>query len=453
MRGDARRVQAAGRQLPGAGLLLLAVACARIEPPPGGPPDTRPPVLVATTPESLVVLPGFDGDVEFVFDEVVSEGAQPNEGLGTGDLERLIVLSPDSQVPRVGWRRSRVTVRPREGWRPNTVYRVELLPGIGDLRQNRADSGRVVTFSTGAPVPDGSIAGRVGDWTTGRPAVRAVIEAMLLPDSLRYRTVTDSSGRFGLRPLPAGEYLVYAAIDQNNNRRFDPREGWDSARVRSASADSLALWTFPRDTVGPRIQSVALRDSVTATISFTQVLDPTQRVDATTAVRVLALPDSTPVPVTTLLFRAAHDSLYATRDTAKADRAPPDTAAPRPAPPLVPRQVVPRQAPPREAGRPPGAAPAAALAKADTAGFTRDPLPREMVLRMAEPLPEKRNYLVQVTGIRNANGVAGEATAGLEVRERAKAAVDTLKGAARDTMPVKRDTTPSAPPPPPGVRP
>lgn len=426
----------------GAGVLTLA--CARIEPPPGGPPDNRPPVLVSTTPDSLAVLPGFDGDVEFVFDEIVSEGAQPNEGLGTGDLERLIVLSPDSQVPRVAWRRSRVTVRPREGWRPNTVYRVELLPGIGDLRQNRADSGRVVTFSTGAPVPDGTIAGRVGDWTTGRAAMRAVIEAMLLPDSLRYRTVTDSTGRFRLRPLPAGEYLVYAAVDQNNNRRFDAREGWDSARVRTAAADSLALWTFPRDTVGPRIQSVSLRDSLTATISFTQVLDPTQRVDAVTAVQVLALPDSTPVPVTTLLFRAAHDSLYATRDTTRAERARPDTAAPRPAPPLVPRQVVPRQAPPREARRQP--------APADTAGgFKRDPLPRELVLRMAQPLAEKRNYLVRVTGIRNANGVAGEATAGLEVPERPKAPVDTLKPVPRDTLPVRRDTIPPAPPP--GVRP
>ena len=39
------------------------------------------------------------------------------------------------------WRRDRITVRPREGWRPNTMYRVELLPGVSDLRNNRATTG------------------------------------------------------------------------------------------------------------------------------------------------------------------------------------------------------------------------------------------------------------------------------------------------------------------------
>ena len=447
--GTTRVASRESRVLAVAALTLLALACARIEPPPGGPPDRRPPVLLGTTPDSLAVLPGFDGDVEFLFDEVVSEGSQPSEGLGTGDLERLVVLSPDSQVPRVAWRRSRVTVRPREGWRPNTVYRVELLPGIFDLRQNRSDSGRVITFSTGAPLPDGMIAGRVGDWTTGRAAARAVVEAMLLPDSLRYRTVTDSTGRFRLRPLPAGEYLVYAAVDQNNNRRFDAREGWDSARVRTAAPDSIVLWTFPRDTTGPRIQSVALRDSLTATLTFSQVLDPGQRPDAVTAVRVLALPDSAPVPVATFLFRAAHDSLYGVRDTTREARAKLDTAAARPAPPLVPRREV---APPRPGDRAPP------TEAAD--GFKREPLPRELVLRMAAPLAEKRNFVVIVSGIRNANGVAGDATAGLEVPERPKPVADTLKPLPRDTAPgAGRDTVPPArpptlpPAPPPGVRP
>jgi hypothetical protein len=198
--------------------------------------------------------------------------------------------------------------------------------------------------------------------------------------------------------------------------------------------------------VGPRIQAVTLRDSLTAVISFTQVLDPAPRPDAATVVQVLALPDSTPVPVATLLFRAAHDSLYAAQDTTKLERARPDTAALRPAPPLVPRQV-----PPREAGRP-RPAPAAAAVADTVGGFRRDPLPREMVLRMAQPLAEKRNYLVRVTGIRNANGVAGEATAGLEVPERPKAPTDTLPKARPDSLPaVKRDTAPAAPPP--GVRP
>ena len=143
-----------GRRLAGAMLALAITACAKMEPPPGGPTDRVPPGLIATIPDSLAVLPDFSGDVEFLFNETVSEGGSPNMGLGTGDLEKLVILSPSERVPKVRWKRSRVTVRPAEGWQPNTVYRVQLLPGVMDLQRNRYDSTRVVTLTTGAPLPD-----------------------------------------------------------------------------------------------------------------------------------------------------------------------------------------------------------------------------------------------------------------------------------------------------------
>ena len=54
---------------------IALLACARIEPPPGGPPDAEPPQLIATVPDSMAQLPDFHGDVEFRFDEVISEGS------------------------------------------------------------------------------------------------------------------------------------------------------------------------------------------------------------------------------------------------------------------------------------------------------------------------------------------------------------------------------------------
>ena len=68
-----------------------------MEPPPGGPPDIAPPQLVATRPDSLASIPNFKGDVEFQFDEVISEGGSPNQGAGTGDLEKLVILSPTTR--------------------------------------------------------------------------------------------------------------------------------------------------------------------------------------------------------------------------------------------------------------------------------------------------------------------------------------------------------------------
>jgi hypothetical protein len=126
----------------------------------------------------------FRGVAEFQFDEVISEGGTPNRGEGNGGLEKLVILSPTNRVPEVSWKRSRITVRPKEGWRPNRVYRVQLLPGVTDLRNNRSTEGAVLTFSTGAPKPQLTLQGQLVDWNTARPPANGLVIATLLPDSL-----------------------------------------------------------------------------------------------------------------------------------------------------------------------------------------------------------------------------------------------------------------------------
>ena len=232
--------------------LLGAIACAKIEPPPGGPPDTKPPILVSITPESLSVNPGFDGNVNFIFSEVVSEGGSPSQGYGTGDLEKLVLLSPTNKIPVVQWHRSRITVRPREGWRPNTVYRVQLLPGISDIRNNKGVKGGLVTFTTGAPVPDYTLRGIAYDWTASQPMRGGLIEAVLEPDSLVYKGITDSSGAYAFGPLPRGTYLVYVGLDQNRNGKIDPREAYDSVRVEPDSGKVPEIFAFIHDTTPPQ---------------------------------------------------------------------------------------------------------------------------------------------------------------------------------------------------------
>jgi len=371
--------------------VLAAAACAKIEPPPGGPKDLLPPGLIATVPESLAVLPDFSGDVQFIFNETVSEGNSPNMGLGTGDLERLVILSPTTRNPKVSWKRSRVTVRPAEGWQPNRVYRVQLLPGVMDLRRNRSDSTRVVTFTTGAPLPTLHFTGQVWDWTNAHPLRQALVEALLLPDSLPYRMVTDSNGRFDFGPLPGGDYLLYGVLDQNHNNQFDRREAWDSARMTGGSSAVPELWVFPHDTVGPKLNRAAMTDSLTATLTFNQPVDPRQRFQPQ-AVRLI-LPDSTRVTVVSLLPKAEHDSLYAP------PAPPPDSAAlKKPAAAL----------PPPSAKTPPAA-------RADTVRPSRAALYSVLYLRTSEPFRAGVTYLVEVDSVRNANGAVANARGPLEI--------------------------------------
>jgi hypothetical protein len=381
--------------------VLLLLACARIEPPPGGPPDAAPPQLVRTTPDSFETLPDFSGDVEFSFDEVISEGGSPNQGTGSGDLEKLVLLSPTKEVPKVRWRRNRITVRPDEGWQRDRVYRVELLPGVTDLQRNRLDRGALVTFSTGAPRPRTTFQGTVVDWTSGRPAPAALVVATLLPDSLPYRALADSAGHFSLGPLPPGEYIVSGVLDENRNHLADPREAFDSVRVPRGRDSALELWAFVHDTAPPRIRTVTPSDSVSAAIEFTQPLDPRQRLPLS-AVRVSLLPDSTPVRIASVLPRPQDDSVNAKRpaapDSAKADTTADTTAAPR--------------QPARPGARPGVRRPVAEKLT------SRPALTDQMVIRPAAPWRPGGRYTVEIRGVRNVTGVAGDVVGALAIPER-----------------------------------
>jgi hypothetical protein len=379
-------------------------------------------------PDSFASFRVFRGVTEFQFDEVISEGGAPNRGEGTGGLEKLVILSPTTRVPEVSWKRSRITVRPREGWRPNRVYRIQLLPGVTDLRNNRSEDGAVLTFTTGAPRPRLTLQGQVVDWSTSRPAAAALVVATLLPDSLAYRGIADSSGRFSLGPLPNGEYVVSGVIDQNQDQRQDSREAYASVRVPRGKSDVGELWTFVHDTSAPRIQTVTVDDSASATVAFSQKLDPRQRLTARD-VRLRLLPDSVPVVVASILPKPLDDSL--TRRVT-----PVDTAAGQDTLENADSAGVRRRPGPTLRGR----------AAATEALTSRPPLFDALVLRVPRPWAPGSRLVLEVRGIRNVNGVAGNAVGVVAVPEKPKpAAADSAKVKGRRDSAAAR--VPSRPPP------
>ncbi len=234
--------------------LAAGTACANQALPPGGPPDTAAPVIVRITPEinSVGKVPKA---VELRFDEVISETPR-----GATKLSELVFISPKSGDARVNWSRSRISIRPARGWKPNTVYSVQIKPGIQDLRNNGIDSIIRIVFSTGGEIPDTRITGVAFDWFAAKGLASAVVEAVAT-DSTVYQAVADSSGRFELRNLPSGPYMVRAYNDRNSNRDLDPLEIWDQASVTLTQEARTELYAFGHDTVGLRITEVAVQDS------------------------------------------------------------------------------------------------------------------------------------------------------------------------------------------------
>jgi hypothetical protein len=258
---------------PAAAALLLA--CASVGAPPGGPPDKEPPKIVQVKPESGAVVPNFHGDAVIQFNEVIDEMAGGGGGAGSvSGLAKLILLSPVASPVKVSWHRTRVTIKPKEGWK-RRVYRLEILPGFADLRNNRTDSSKTVLFSTGPKIGHARIGGIALRWIEQTVLLRALIEAVPLPDSVGYLTMADSGGQFNLTNLQPGRYIVYATADENNDRRRGLREAYDSVEVTLDSSANVALFTFPHDTVPPRPRAATYLDSVSVRVEFSQALDPT----------------------------------------------------------------------------------------------------------------------------------------------------------------------------------
>jgi len=442
----ARSAQRPGRQAQITRLLVVvllsSLACASVGTPPGGPPDKEPPKIVRVKPESGAVVPNFHGNAVIQFNEVIDEmgGGGGSGGSGSsGGLARQILLSPVSGPVKVGWHRSSVSIKPKEGWK-RRVYRLEILPGFTDLRRNRSDSGKTVLFSTGPEIGHARIGGIALKWIEQTVLLRALIEAVPLPDTVGYLTTADSGGQFNLTNLQPGRYIVYATADENNDRSRGLREAYDSVEVTLDSSTNVALFAFPHDTVPPRPRAATYVDSISVRVEFSQALDPAKSLD-TTHVHLLALPDSTLVPIDRILTERQFDSLAtaaaaarqkadsaaaAARDTTRRPQMVHDTSGrPNIHPTVPPGTPVPLAPPPPPPPPPPGRAgpgraPTPAKSYVDSTLvrqlLAQRPIPSDrIVIRLVHPLKAETRYLVRITGATNLIGKKGDGDVGFTV--------------------------------------
>ena len=282
--------------------LVLVGGCASAGAPPGGPERKTPPEIVSISPDSGQINVKIKS-AEFRFDEVVSD--RPSSS-ATG-LDQLFLVSPRNGTAVVSWHRTRINVRPRNGFRPNTAYRITMLPGLVDLRGNVRKDTRTILFSTGATFPAYSILGRVFDWAAERPAIGAYVEAISRADtSVVYLAATDTAGQFDVGPLPQGDYLVRALIDQNSNRIFDRNEKWDSVDVNVVNVRPVTeLDAIERDSIPALLQNITPIDSLTLRVTFDKALDPFLALQP--ALIRLQRADSSQLEVTSVQWQGIYD--------------------------------------------------------------------------------------------------------------------------------------------------
>jgi hypothetical protein len=346
--------------------VLFGLGCASPGMPPGGPPDTAAPQIVAIIPDSgsVGVKPK---EVIFRFDEVVAERPP-----SVTTLADLFLISPRDGVPDVSWHRDAIAVKPTHGWRANTPYTIIMMRGLADIRGNVRNTGVTTFFSTGPIIPRTRISGQVFDWVTGAPAAGALVESFVQPDSIHpYVALADTGGAFVLEHLPPARYTVRAYLDRNKNMGIDPSEPWDSTAVNLSDSARIELLLFVHDTVPPRLRDAAAVDSLTLRVTFDKPVDPAQKLTA--ANFAVVGPDSVPVPI------------------ASVNPEPRDTIGKIAAPP-----------PPRAGVTP----------RVDTTAGPKRVMSRPMaastaILKLERPLTPKLQYRVRAIGIRGLTGRTG----------------------------------------------
>ena len=413
-------------------LLAVLIACAQQGFPPGGPPDKVPPKLLKTTPDSDA-RNVTDNEVNLQYDEVLNE--RPG---GAASLDQLVLISPRDGAPRVGWHRSRLSVRGRKDFKKNTTYTVTVLPGISDLRGNADKAGFELVFSTGPEIASASVSGVVFDWAAGHPAPNALVEAVSHPDSTVYIERADSVGRFTIAHLPAGSFTVFGWLDANNNHDRDPHEQFDSALVTLKDTARVELLSFIHDSIGPHVVTVDVRDSLLLHATFDKPVDPKQPFD--TAHFTLRAADSTVVPIKSILSAREIDKKRAD-SAAHADsiRARTDTAFRRQ---YQAQHRLPTDSTARRALR---------LAAELATRLPSRPIPvTDLLIAITKPLTPGATYRLDAREIHNLMGIAATSTRTFSVPKPAppnpKDSTHAAPGARLRPPPAVRDTTHAKPP-------
>lgn len=273
--------------------LLLVASCAVPQPPPGGPRDVAPPLIINVNPEP--------GEVNVERESITMEF---DKYIDRSSFEQALSFTPRFQEsPTISWSGRSVEVTFPEELRDDVTYIVTLDTDLRDERGNNLRNPVNIAFSTGPEINEGEIDGLVVNAGDGSPREGIDVFAYAHPDSASpaeldslpeepdYRTQTGSEGAFSFEYLEEQPYYVIAVQDDNRNLRPDPGEEFavppESLIVADRDGTTLDVpWVVTRlDTIPPELMRVDARSEQRHELRFDQPITVANRTPERWAVR------------------------------------------------------------------------------------------------------------------------------------------------------------------------
>ncbi len=211
-------------------LCLIGVLprCANTSAPLGGPRDSLPPYVVRMNPADMTTE--FSGRRIFVeFDEYVQLKDLTNEFYVSPKLKRMPTVT-------IRGRGIQIDIHPDDTLRENTTYSFNFGNSIRDNNEGNTLYGFRYVMSTGKEIDSMAMSGYTVDGYTNDSIPQTMIffydaarDSIPLPyDSLLFKGEPDVIGRaeingiFLAQNLKPIDYKVYAVLDRNNNRTYEP---------------------------------------------------------------------------------------------------------------------------------------------------------------------------------------------------------------------------------------
>lgn len=237
----------------------LMVSCAVPVAPTGGPPDTTPPVVEYTVPESGTT--NFDGDeVRFQFSKFVERST----------ARQNISIEPNLGIRyEVDFSRRTVIVSFLEPLPENTTIIIKAGTDITDTRRNKMTSSYDLALSTGPVLDDGTVTARLRDAKKGPvdsgERVFLYRSETPLSEPANYVAQSDTAGYITFSYIREGSYRAFWVNDVNRDRRWNPeREAAQPFSVQEFDVEQEGefnlgtLYIDRADTVSPVVNGVGL---------------------------------------------------------------------------------------------------------------------------------------------------------------------------------------------------
>jgi hypothetical protein len=199
-------------------IILIAVACASIATPTGGPVDLDPPKVVRSSP-GFNATQVKNGKITIEFDENVTI---------KNPSENVIITPPQRAFPIIRGENRKVTVELRDTLLPNTTYTVDFTNAIVDNNEENPLENFSYSFSTGDIVDSLAISGKVLTADNLEPVKGMYVGLHSnLEDSaftkIKFDRIsrTNDAGTFTIRGVAPGKYKLYALDDTNRDYMYD----------------------------------------------------------------------------------------------------------------------------------------------------------------------------------------------------------------------------------------